>query len=411
MRQILLLSVVFLFLALPATTGADPAGEENTTGDLTTDTVTGDMTLIGAIEADRNLTEFARALDATNLTATLQIGGPYTVFAPEDSAFAALGNETAGELMNDTERLRTTLESHVVRGDLTAEQLKEMVQDRNMTGREAGITLQTLSGENLTIDLDETNNRLTVSGAMILTPDINTSNGTIHTIDQVLMPADESKVQDYIVTGADNNETVVIPLTSAITVRLPENPSTPYFWNVTVTRGMELVGETFIPESGNESAAAPGIREWHLVPNDTGTHQFTALLQEPGENTTETVERFQITMQVVENRTDVFTGADNGGTVTLSPGTYATVRLDENPSTGYVWNVSTTDGLTIVGDLFTENETGLVGAGGTHEWFFRTADGGRETFSAVYKRPWENATSTDDRFILAVNVSDTATGI
>ncbi len=78
-------------------------------------------------------------------------------------------------------------------------------------------------------------------------------------------------------------------------------------------------------------------------------------------------------MQVVKNLTNVFTGADNGSTVTLSPDTYATVRLSENPSTGYSWNVSTTEGLLIVGDLFIENETGLVGgveprSGSSERW-------------------------------------------
>ncbi len=145
-----------------------------------------------------------------------------------------------------------------------------MTAAENVTGNST--MLQTLSGENLT-----------VNNATIITADIDADNGVIHTIDRVLMPVNESKIQDYTVTEEDNNETVIIPLASNVTVRLPDNPSTPHFWNVTVTRGMEIVGEQFISGSGNETVpGGGGIREWRLTPNDTGAYQFTALLRSPG---------------------------------------------------------------------------------------------------------------------------------
>ncbi len=103
MRQIMLLSTLLLLLALPATAAAAPVGEENTSGNLTTDTVA------GIIETDRNLTVLARAIDATNLTGALQADWPYTVFTPEDSAFAAFGNATTVEFT-------AILQYHIVPG-------------------------------------------------------------------------------------------------------------------------------------------------------------------------------------------------------------------------------------------------------------------------------------------------------
>ncbi len=152
---------------------------------IVSDTVTGNMTgtqadtIVQAIDQDANLTVFARALNATNLTENLTTGGPYTVFAPNDTAFADLGNETAAGLLNDTQNLTPIIRYHIVEGLYTAPQLVNMTETGNAT-------LTTLLGTNITVTRQ--NGTLMVDNATISTADINADNGLIHVIDRVLMP-------------------------------------------------------------------------------------------------------------------------------------------------------------------------------------------------------------------------------
>ncbi|MDD1710787.1 MAG: protease inhibitor I42 family protein [Methanoregulaceae archaeon] len=82
------------------------------------------------------------------------------------------------------------------------------------------------------------------------------------------------------------------------------------------------------------------------------------------------------------------------------------VRLAENPSTGYSWNATVTSGLTIVDDAYEPNPAsqGMVGAPGTHYWILSGTATGQQKFSAIYMRPWENVTGTEDTFVLNVIV-------
>ncbi len=107
----------------------------NMTGNMTMGNATGNMTLVDMINQDGNLTILAQAINATNLTETLNTSGPYTVFAPDDAAFEALGNETLDQLLNNTDQLTAILQYHVVEGNYTSEQLLNMTQNQtaNMT--------------------------------------------------------------------------------------------------------------------------------------------------------------------------------------------------------------------------------------------------------------------------------------
>ncbi|WP_128694523.1 fasciclin domain-containing protein [Methanoculleus taiwanensis] len=221
---------ILVLLAIPAVTTAALVGEENATMDnesnMTTmpgnmtGNQTANMTLVDVIGQNGNLTILAQAIGAANLTEALQTGGPYTVFAPNDEAFQALGNDTIGALVNDTANLTMILQYHVVEGNYTSEQLLMMLQnqtvnqtdnvtqnqtvnqtvnqtdnvtqnqtmDQNMTPQQATVMLQTLLGENLTVTLNQTTNEVMVNNATVVTADLNASNGVIHIIDAVLLP-------------------------------------------------------------------------------------------------------------------------------------------------------------------------------------------------------------------------------
>lgn len=100
----------------------------------------------------------------------------------------------------------------------------------------------------------------------------------------------------------------------------------------------------------------------------------------------------------------VFNETNNNETVTLPAGSEITISLDENPTTGYEWNVTSSTGLEYVNDTYIAPETELVGAGGAHVWQYLAAEPGAAGFTAVYKRPWEETTGNETTFSMAFTI-------
>lgn len=194
-RWIALCTCILVLLAMPLAVTASPVGDAyatTTTGNQTGQTAnqTANMTVAGYIAQDQNLTRLAEALNVTGLYATLDSGGPYTVFAPNNDAFNALGNETVNQLFNETGNLTTLLQYHVVDGNYTTADLMKMTENQTggQTGSQTGnsTTLMTLSGESLNVTVSGGN--VMVENATITMKDINTTNGVVHVIDKVLVP-------------------------------------------------------------------------------------------------------------------------------------------------------------------------------------------------------------------------------
>ena len=120
----------------------------------------------------------AAALDAAGLIEALQGEGPFTVFAPTDAAFAALGEDTIEALLRPENRdqLVDVLTYHVVEGRVYAD------------GALSAGTAATLQGGEVSIGIRDGAAR--VNDARLLTTDVEASNGVIHVIDRVLMPED-----------------------------------------------------------------------------------------------------------------------------------------------------------------------------------------------------------------------------
>lgn len=102
----------------------------------------------------------------------------------------------------------------------------------------------------------------------------------------------------------------------------------------------------------------------------------------------------------------MYTESDNGKTISVSVGEPFMVRLAENPSTGYSWNLTFDDGLKLDNDQYVAREVpaNIVGSGGNHEWTFTPEKQGMYVISGIYKRPWEPTTGSEQRFMLTVNV-------
>ena len=121
-----------------------------------------------------------KAAQAAGLVDELTGGGPFTVFAPTDDAFAALPDGTLDSLLekSNRDRLKDILAYHIVEGELSASDLAT---------RSA---LTTLNGQRVSIALD--NGSLMVDDALVVTPNIAASNGVIHAIETVLIPTSDS---------------------------------------------------------------------------------------------------------------------------------------------------------------------------------------------------------------------------
>lgn len=119
------------------------------------------------------------AVKAAGLVKTLKGKGPYTVFAPNDAAFAKLPPGTVESLLKNKAKLATILKYHVVPGKVNAAAL-------------AGKSLQVKTAAGLPVNVDGTFG-VRVNDARVIQADIEASNGVIHVIDTVLLPPAPAK--------------------------------------------------------------------------------------------------------------------------------------------------------------------------------------------------------------------------
>jgi uncharacterized surface protein with fasciclin (FAS1) repeats len=170
-----------------AATTTSPASPSTTTGSAmssSADTMADDAgTIVEVAEAAGDFTTLVAAVQAAGLAETLSGPGPFTVFAPADDAFAALPEGTVDTLLEDpTGDLAKILTYHVVAGEVLA---------ADVVGLD-GQAVTTVNGATLTVNVDGENVSLTDAAgntANVVATDIEASNGVIHVIDAVVMPA------------------------------------------------------------------------------------------------------------------------------------------------------------------------------------------------------------------------------
>lgn len=153
-----------------------------------------------------NLTALAGALTTADLVSTLDSAEDVTVFAPSNSAFAAIQNLAANL---STEQLSSVLTYHVVQGTVG--------YSSSLT---SGAQLTTLNGGQVTITIDDGD--VFVNSAEVQIADVLVSNGVVHVIDNVLNPDNSTarpdvtaSTQQPAFTGASSASDV--PFTSGIT--------------------------------------------------------------------------------------------------------------------------------------------------------------------------------------------------
>lgn len=130
------------------------------------------------------------AVKAAGLVETLKGEGPFTVFAPTDQAFADLPEGTIAELLKpeNKKQLQDILTYHVVPGKVLAADVVKLSGAKTVQGQH--------------VDIKVKDGKVTIDGAEVLKTDIETSNGVIHVIDKVIMPADKDIVDTAVSAGS-----------------------------------------------------------------------------------------------------------------------------------------------------------------------------------------------------------------
>jgi uncharacterized surface protein with fasciclin (FAS1) repeats len=132
--------------------------------------------LVDTVAAQGTLNTFSKAIAAAGLGSVLAGPGPFTVFAPSDAAFEKL---PAGQLDNwlkpeNKDQLISVLKYHFAPGRVTGQDVGKLKETKTVNGQSAQIKR---AGEGILVD-----------NATITTRDVDSSNGVIHVIDQVLAP-------------------------------------------------------------------------------------------------------------------------------------------------------------------------------------------------------------------------------
>lgn len=168
-RSITTVLALAALASLPAAAGAQTTMTKGERSDM--------KTIVEVAQEAGTFNTLVTALRAAGLVETLQGKGPFTVFAPSDEAFAKLPAGTIEALLKDQQKLASILTFHVLPGKVMAADVLKAKQ----------LEATTVNGEALGVVV--TDGKVYVNGARVTATDVEASNGVIHVIDSVLLPA------------------------------------------------------------------------------------------------------------------------------------------------------------------------------------------------------------------------------
>ncbi len=147
-----------------------------------------DKTIVETAAANPDFSTLVAAVKAADLAGTLSGTGPFTVFAPTNTAFNALPAGTVDTLLKPENKAQLTkvLTYHVVAGKVSAKKLGELIAAGG-----GSYKITTVSGDTLTATQDMGKIKLTdETGASghVTAADLWQSNGVIHVVDKVVLP-------------------------------------------------------------------------------------------------------------------------------------------------------------------------------------------------------------------------------
>ncbi|MEZ6044402.1 MAG: fasciclin domain-containing protein [Planctomycetaceae bacterium] len=156
----------------------------------------------------------AAALQAADLVSTLQGEGPFTVFAPTDDAFAKLPKGTIDTLLKseNKDKLTAILTYHVVPGKVSSQQVVGLSGSVTVNGQQ--------------VDIKAKDGAVAVDGANVVKTDIDCTNGIIHVIDSVILPAEQTVVETAAAAGSFKTLCAAIEAAGLVETLNSEGPFT-----------------------------------------------------------------------------------------------------------------------------------------------------------------------------------------
>lgn len=185
----MLKQTLFATAALIATTSFAAAQDNPMVGGAP---MMADMTIAENASNAPNLTTLVAAAKQAGLVETLMGEGPYTVFAPTNDAFGMISEASLNKLMMDEnkDQLAQILTCHVVAAEAFSTDIAGMISDdggMHVVPTVGGCKLEAYM-EGGELKLKDENGRV----ATVTTADVDQSNGVVHVIDRVLLPAGQA---------------------------------------------------------------------------------------------------------------------------------------------------------------------------------------------------------------------------
>jgi uncharacterized surface protein with fasciclin (FAS1) repeats len=144
--------------------------------------------IVGVAAANEDFSTLVTAVTAAGLVETLSSAGPFTVFAPNNAAFAKLPAGTVEGLLKpeNLDKLKAVLTYHVVAGKFDAATVIDAINKNN-----GKYSVTTVQGGTIVLSLKDGKVLLTDANggtSTVVLADVAASNGVIHAIDSVVMP-------------------------------------------------------------------------------------------------------------------------------------------------------------------------------------------------------------------------------
>jgi uncharacterized surface protein with fasciclin (FAS1) repeats len=176
MKRFLIASACLILALAPAALRAQHHGNSNNSSSSSQQKAGKDLVDIAASRSD--LSTLVAAVKAAGLVETLQGKGPYTVFAPTNTAFAALPEGTVASLLKPENKaeLVKILTYHVVPGRVEANDLS--------SGKIASV-----QGGRISVSVSS--GAVRINDALVVSADNRALNGVVHIIDRVILPPND----------------------------------------------------------------------------------------------------------------------------------------------------------------------------------------------------------------------------
>ena len=147
-------------------------------------------TVIDTATKNGSLSTLTSLIKTAGLTELLVDDGPFTVFAPNNAAFDKVGAATLTDLLKteNKQKLVRLLTYHIVQGKILASDLRDGQKLKTLQGQELTVRV-TLTGEGTAAKKS-----VTINEAKVVSADIFSDNGVVHTIETVLSPADKTTI-------------------------------------------------------------------------------------------------------------------------------------------------------------------------------------------------------------------------